>query len=548
MPFDCRSGHPEHGRGMNALHYHQVTKHHFNRFARSIGYLDWATQPDPFRRYAGAPVQPLSHDIVAGGRSYVSLYERDAAALPFDDRSIAEFLRCSMGLSAWKQYRQTRWALRVNPSSGNLHPTEVYVVGRGTVYHYAPREHALEHRAHIGRAAWDAFSAGRDGFLVGLTSILWREVWKYGERAFRYCQHDAGHALAALRIAASLLGWNLTLLPRWSDADLSTLLGVDRDSDYEDAEREEPECLAVVTSAEVGTWAAADPAPLVAAARTATWTGRANRLSTDHVSWPIIDEVADATRYPGVALSMLNAPTPEGRPLPAPPPSRPETEARFGETSPVRARDVILKRRSAVAFDAQSGLARDHFLSMLARLGPGAPPWDAIHWPPHVHLILFVHRVESMTPGVYAYLRDASALEEWRATMRPEFLWEEVSAGLFLLFPSDVMWTANRLSCDQDIAADGFFSLGMIARLESSLRERGEWFYRRLFWECGMIGQVLYLEAEAIGTRSTGIGCFYDDPVHELLGLSDARWQSLYHFSMGVPVEDTRLTTEPGYP
>ena len=60
----------------------------------------------------------------------------------------------------------------------------------------------------------------------------------------------------------------------------------------------------------------------------------------------------------------------------------------------------------------------------------------------------------------------------------------------------------------------------MIARLESSLRERGEWFYRRLFWECGMIGQVLYLEAEAAGARGTGIGCFYDDAVHELLGLT----------------------------
>ena len=87
----------------------------------------------------------------------------------------------------------------------------------------------------------------------------------------------------------------------------------------------------------------------------------------------------------------------------------------------------------------------------------------------------------------------------------------------------------------------------MIARLESALRERGQWFYRRLFWECGMIGQVLYLEAEAAGSRATGIGCFYDDAVHELLGLSGRAWQSLYHFSMGRPVDDVRLTTEPGY-
>ena len=184
---------------------------------------------------------------------------------------------------------------------------------------------------------------------------------------------------------------------------------------------------------------------------------------------------------------------------------------------------------------------------MLTPLLTGAPPWDAIDWSPQVHLALFVHRVEGLTPGVYAYLRDSAVLDEWRAAMRPEFLWELVHEGLYLLFPSDVMWTANRLSCDQDIAADGFFSLGMIARL-AGLSERGEWFYRRLFWECGMVGQVLYLEAEAAGARGTGIGCFYDDAVHELLGLSDDGWQSLYHFSMGMPIDDPRLTTEPGYP
>ena len=39
--------------------YHQVTKHHIHRFASGPGYLDWATQPDPFRRYDGAPLIAL---------------------------------------------------------------------------------------------------------------------------------------------------------------------------------------------------------------------------------------------------------------------------------------------------------------------------------------------------------------------------------------------------------------------------------------------------------------------------------------------------------
>jgi hypothetical protein len=206
-----------------------------------------------------------------------------------------------------------------------------------------------------------------------------------------------------------------------------------------------------------------------------------------------------------------------------------------------------LQRRSALAFDPAGALRRDAFVSMLRRLNPVGSPWDAIDWPPHVHLALFVHRVVDLTPGVYAYLRDGNVAGEWQERMRPEFLWEQAEDGLYLLVPIDCRRAANRVSCDQDIAEDGFFSLGMLARFERPLVESGDWMYRRLFWECGLIGQVLYLEAEAVGARATGIGCFYDDPVHEMLGLSGHEWQSLYHFSMGIPVEDTRLTSEPGY-
>ena len=59
----------------------------------------------------------------------------------------------------------------------------------------------------------------------------------------------------------------------------------------------------------------------------------------------------------------------------------------------------------------------------------------------------------------------------------------------------------------------------------------------------GLIGQVLYLEAEAAGVRATGIGCFFDDPVHRVFGIEDLAFQSLYHFTVGGAVDDPRLTT-----
>ena len=532
-----------------ALQYHEATKHHFQRFARSAGHLDWKTQPNPFRRYAGAPVVELPRAPFDRALPYAGLYHPPRSPADVTLASVGELLRCSLGLSAWKSIRGSRWALRVNPSSGNLHPTEGYVVWNAGVFHYAPDDHVLEQRGSLEPQPWDEWSDG--GVLVGLTSIHWREAWKYGERAYRYCQHDLGHAIAALRFAASLLGWRMALLPRWSDADVASLLGIDRDADAAGAEREAPGCLAVITPGDPEGIRHKAPSALVQAVVPGGWRGTANTLSSGHMEWRAIDDVAHAAGYRG-ATTIAEAGGREG-PQPHAPggPEDPQLQAGPG------AREIILRRRSAVAFDPRVGLRLDTFQQMLRRVQPPGPPWDAVGWSPAVHLILFVHRVEGLVPGIYAFLRDRSVEAELRAAMRPEFLWEPTSApgatvgrpleNLSLLVPTDVTWAANRLSCDQDIAAEGFFSLGMLARFEATLAEHGDWAYRRLFWECGAIGQVLYLEAEAAGVRGTGIGCFYDDPVHDTLGLTGHAWQSLYHFCVGEPIEDTRLETAPGY-
>jgi hypothetical protein len=88
----------------------------------------------------------------------------------------------------------------------------------------------------------------------------------------------------------------------------------------------------------------------------------------------------------------------------------------------------------------------------------------------------------------------------------------------------------------------------MVTRFRQPLEGFGPWMYPRLYWECGLVGQMLYLEAEAAGRRGTGIGCFFDDSVHQAVGLSDDAFQSLYHFTVGKPVEDARITSLPPYP
>lgn len=58
-----------------------------------------------------------------------------------------------------------------------------------------------------------------------------------------------------------------------------------------------------------------------------------------------------------------------------------------------------------------------------------------------------------------------------------------------------------------------------------------------------MLGQALYLEAEAAGVQGTGIGCYFDDEVHRGLGIQTTDFQDIYHFTVGTAVVDMRLGT-----
>ncbi len=125
--------------------YHQRTKHLPDQFAPGPGYMDWANQPDPFRRFKGARLieLPLVHNL--GLVSFEALTTPGAVTpQPLSLDSLGLFLELALGLTAWKEFQGTRWALRSNPSSGNLHPTEGYV----------PRPHlALLVRAQSRRPA-----------------------------------------------------------------------------------------------------------------------------------------------------------------------------------------------------------------------------------------------------------------------------------------------------------------------------------------------------------------------------------------------------------
>ncbi|MCO5554425.1 hypothetical protein L7F22_007955 [Adiantum nelumboides] len=566
--------------------YHDRTKHFFNKYADGPHGLDWANQPDPFRRYAGSRVVPLDHyppsSALSNDMPYSHAFAGTVDITPLSKAALSQLLYHSFALSAWKTSGFSTWGLRVNPSSGNLHPTEAYVISGAIkgicdmpfVAHYYPRQHALEIRCEFPSDLWMEMRKGFPSGVVflGLTSIHWREAWKYGERAFRYCNHDVGHALGAISVAGSGLGWDTILLDGWASDDLDYLLGVygrklipegsPRKGRYPELEQEHADCLVACFPRD--NIATDEPArnvsnvvvpseALVQMTRAKmpqlSWMGTPNKLSKDHVWWQIIDKAATASRKPATPLQISINPWP--------------TQSGVDVYKPFSLWKVITKRRSAVNMDKSQSMSIDTFYQILLKSLPSAPgvelqaentqvPFRILPSSAEVHMAIFVHRVTGLPKGLYILVRNSKHEQRLQKAMRQDFMWEKPlkcpeRLSFYKLAESNCEKLAMQVSCFQEIAGFGCLSLGMIARFES-VKERGPWMYPRLFWESGVLGQLLYLEAHAIGISATGIGCYFDDTVHEILGLKGNEFQSLYHFTVGTAVEDKRITGLPPYP
>lgn len=337
--------------------------------------------------------------------------------------SISQFFFDSLALSAWKSSGDVSWALRVNPSSGNLHPTEGYLIcgpiegfcHKPVVCHYAPREHGLEVRAEFSENCWQKLCMGfpQGTFFLGLTSVHWREAWKYGQRAFRYCQHDVGHAIGAISIAAAGLGWRTRLVDDLDADELASLMGT---FGTQDAEPEEPDVLLAISPSDEKSNEGRLARDQIPEFRSLKWQGSPNQLSSSHVDWGM-DEIAEAVRKPGGLIQYERFQDP---------PKPWSLEVR-----PVSLRKMIRQRRSAVEMDGETRIPRSTFYRILQRTlaAPGNIPFSTLPWKPYIHLAVFVHRVDDLPTGLYFLVRDSSQRKVLQAALTQVEQWQVASGA-----------------------------------------------------------------------------------------------------------------------
>jgi SagB-type dehydrogenase family enzyme len=486
--------------------YHNSTKHSVGSLGRLPHVLDWANMPDPFRHYEGVPVLDLPADPPDPEMPVFEVLSGALGSTSADNGPtfLSQLLFYSSAISASKRVQSTgyRYALRVNPSSGNLHPTEFHFRTRGLkewpdgLYHYRPSAHMAEQRA-VGDLEIDlAGSSAPIVFVV--TSIAWREAWKYRDRAYRYCLLDVGHAWQALSLAARAVGCDSFATAHFPDGEVAQFCRFNED--------EWPMLVIELRGASI-------PVREPGGREIVWYGGRANRLSKEISVHPAIDKIHNATKLSNQACPDISVfePAPKGSgDITLPPPVSPRRS--FGE--------VARARRSALDF--QGGTQSISLTQLSCILTATARTFTAdFARARFIQLYLYIHRVYGLQPGVCRYWPEHNELER-------------ISNG-------DQRVAAAGLSLGQDLAGNACVAFSMIGDLDRAARTHGNRGYRYVHFEAGAVGQRLYLATEALGLRATGIGAFYDDAVNSYLNVTPAQGQVVYHFAIGYPVRDPRL-------
>lgn len=518
--------------------YHQRTKHKIDQLAEGSGDIDWSRAPATFSWFEGC-------DRVQLPLRELTVTEREVSL-----RSISVLLLASLALSGVKRGLEP-YFVRTNPSSGNLHPVEATIVmpagnDQWAAYHYNPHDHALEKRASFGVGAAvrlvRTFAATtcsgeryKPALAIALSAACGREEWKYGARGWRYCQLDAGHAIAAVSAAAEAMGWSAYVLSHLADSSFEDLIGIDN-----------------TTLASVGIIVLSEPPKETKEAM----------CSCDHHAHSETSKLTIA----GIRAEWARS-TPRGRPTSTRralaasierATRKPETQRCAVPLRRVTKREswrdfvtIARKRRTAHGF-VSNGVVEEATLYELLEttiLNSTDGAWvvdDALALAGSVHLAVFVGAAasEDLQPGLYIALRnshtpllDRFAHNRSLLRLRPNF---------YRVVAADVRHLASPLACDQGVASQAplaFVAIGDFGPVffgdALSPDTPAPWRYKSLLREAGILAHHIVLQAQKRSLAAATFGCFFDDLDHAVLGLGvdDHRFQALYHIAIGEPLQ-----------
>jgi len=512
-----------HDDSNSSLKYHEETKHSELSVRMSARRLDWENKPAPFKVYRHASMIPLPRDFPKPGGAAIQTIKGVAERPPrgrVDLGLLAEILFFSAGLTRKVRMGEAPYYMRAAPATGALYPVELYLVCGEIpslppgVYHFNPLDFSLV-RLRNGDYRSELDSAGcqeclSSPFTVILTSLAWRNAWKYEARSYRHWFWDSGVIAANLLAVCSSEGLPTKLFVGFVDPEVDALLGLES--------RKE----ATVAVAAVGVESVAPPGQI--GERIPKVAFEYEPPSRREVQYPTVwktNEASAITKPTEVKAWRASFRPESGERGPETRASQALNPTGENDSSTPTLADVILRRGSTRRF-ARGSVSFEQ-ISTVITASTGTIPLDFL--PTDATLIdfyLVANDVQGLRSGSYFFDRRKASLAQLK-----EGQFRSVTAYLCL---------------DQPLFGDAsavFYLMADLEHITGSLGNRG---YRAAQFEAGVRAGKAYLSSYAVGMGASG-STFYDDAVTEFFSPHAKGKSTMMAVGVGVPAYRARPGT-----
>ncbi len=494
-----------------ALEYHEATKHSELSIRESGHLLDWSNRPSQFKVYKDLKAIPLPRDFSLPSEGSLKaiggIHPKMEGSV--DVHTLAQLLFFSAGLTRVVKFNSGPYYLRAASATGALYPIELYVVCenisglKAGVYHFNPLDFSLvqlrygDYRGELGAMSDESVLTAP--VTVVLTSLAWRNAWKYGARSYRHWFWDSGVITANLLATGVSVGLKCGLITGFVDSEVDRLLCL--------SERKE----AAVVLAPVGLGLAGSRA--MEMRLISRLSPEVNPVSIEEIEFPLIWEthqssslkskdevktwVQDRQRFPGGLVAGNEIPL---RPL------------KYDIEAPSLG-DVILRRGSARRF-ARLPISLEQ-LSTIIDASTSAIPLDFLkRRETLIDVYLIANEVRELRAGAYFCNRRAGCLEQ-------------LKVGQFRA-------VSGYLCLEQPLFSDASTVFYLMTNLKSVIGALGNRGYRAAQFEAGVVAGKLYLSAYSLSMGASG-STFYDDAVTEFFSPHAKDKSTMIAVGVGIP-------------
>ena len=504
-----------------AKEYHEETKHSEISIRYSHHVMDWGDKPNPFKVYRSLPQVLLPSDVFrpkSGAFKALTKLKFEKNRKPIDVATLAGILFFSGGLTRESKLPFGTYHMRAAPATGALYPIEIYVVNgdidglKAGVYHFGPADFALtrlrdgDYRAELSSATGNQESLTSSPVILVLTSLAWRNAWKYQSRSYRHWFWDSGVLTSNLLATAASAKLDAQLVMGFSDRSVDKLLCLEegkeasivlislgRDSNImasqstQDVSEFKPEMLSLSRNEMTydAIWKMHEASSLYEAEDVRSWTQGTREIplpketvSNDIVTYPLIVERGG---------DSLQEPTLE------------EVILRRGSTRRFSSSPISFGQLSEIIINSTTPLPMD-FLDEKNTT--------------NVHIYFIANAVEGLPSGAYYFNRERMRLAQ-------------IKQG-------ELRKISGYLCLDQPLFSVASVVFFLMTDLNVMLNRYGNRGYRASQFEAGVVAGNIYLSAYAVGIGASG-STFYDDSVTEFFSPHAAEKSTMIAVGIGNP-------------